>query len=49
MSFLKEFFTFLKENKKLWLIPLLVVLLGVGGLLIVAKSSALAPLIYTLF
>ncbi|MBK7892779.1 MAG: hypothetical protein IPJ84_18600 [Bdellovibrionales bacterium] len=49
MSFLKEFFAFLKENKKLWLIPLLVVLLGVGGLLIVAKSSALAPLIYTLF
>ncbi len=49
MSFLKEFFAFLKENKKLWLIPLLVVLLGVGGLLIVAKSSAIAPLIYTLF
>ncbi|MBL7689002.1 MAG: hypothetical protein JNJ49_13295 [Bdellovibrionaceae bacterium] len=49
MSFLKEFLEFLKENKKLWLIPLLVVLLGVGGLLIVAKSSALAPLIYTLF
>jgi uncharacterized membrane protein YjdF len=49
MSFLKEFFAFLKENKKLWLIPLLVVLLGVGGLLVVAKSSALAPLIYTLF
>ena len=49
MSFLKEFFAFLKENRKLWLIPLLVVLLGVGGLLIVAKSSALAPLIYTLF
>ncbi len=49
MDFLKEFFAFLKENKKLWLIPLLVVLLGVGGLLIVAKSSAIAPLLYTLF
>ncbi len=49
MDFLKEFFAFLKENKKLWLIPLLVVLLGVGGLLIVAKSSAIAPLLYTPF
>lgn len=49
MSFLQEFFAFLKENKKLWLIPLLVVLFGIGGLLVVAKSSALAPLIYTLF
>jgi hypothetical protein len=44
-----ELWTFLKERKKFWLLPIIVVL-GVFGLLIVfAQSSALAPFIYTLF
>ena len=44
-----ELWTFLKERKKFWLLPIIVIL-GVFGLLIVfAQSSALAPFIYTLF
>ncbi len=47
-SFLAEFAQFLGENKKWWMIPILVVLLLVGALLI-AGGSGVAPFIYTLF
>jgi hypothetical protein len=49
MSFLIEFWLFLKERKKLWMLPMLIVMLTLGGLLILAKGSAIAPFIYTLF
>ena len=49
MSFLKEFLKFLKQNKKLWLAPFLLVLIIIGGLLVLAQSSPLAPFIYVLF
>ena len=45
----REIWLFLSENKKLWLLPIVMVLLLLGGLLIFAQSSALAPFIYTLF
>jgi len=44
-----EFWEFMKENKKFWLAPIILVLVLVGFLLVVAKSSAIAPFIYTLF
>jgi len=44
-----EFWQFMKENKKFWLAPIILVLVLVGFLLVVAKSSAIAPFIYTLF
>ena len=47
-SFVTEFVQFLSENKKWWMIPILVVLLLVGALLI-AGGSGVAPFIYTLF
>jgi uncharacterized membrane protein YjdF len=47
--FLKEFLKFLKHNKKLWLAPVLFVLIIIGGLLVLAQSSPLAPFIYVLF
>lgn len=43
-----EFWEFLKENKKFWLIPIIIVLLLFGLLIILGGSSA-APFIYTLF
>jgi hypothetical protein len=46
---LGELWAFMKERKKLWLLPILVVLLLVGGLLVFAQGSALAPFIYTIF
>ena len=49
MSFLVEFWTFLRVRKKFWLLPMLVVVVVFGALLIMAESSALAPFIYTLF
>ena len=49
MSFLAELWIFLKARKKLWLLPIILLMLLVGGLLIFAQSSVLAPFIYTLF
>lgn len=44
----KEFIAFLGENKKFWMIPLLLALLAIGALLILGGTAA-APFIYTLF
>ena len=49
MEFLKEFWIFLRVRKKLWLTPIIVVMLIFGGLLILAQGSVVAPFIYTLF
>lgn len=49
MEFLREFFLFLKERKKWWLIPLILIFLILGVLIFLTSSSALAPFIYTLF
>jgi len=49
MDFLKEIFLFLKTRKKLWLAPIILALLVIGGLLILAQGSVVAPFIYTLF
>jgi hypothetical protein len=49
MSFLVEVFQFARQRKKLWLLPLLLVLVAFGGVLILVKGSAVAPFIYTLF
>jgi nitrate/TMAO reductase-like tetraheme cytochrome c subunit len=49
MSFLRELWAFMVERKKFWLIPILVVMLVVGGLIVAVKGSAVAPFIYTLF
>jgi hypothetical protein len=49
MEFSKELWAFLRVRKKLWLAPIIIVMLIFGGLLIVAQGSVLAPFIYTLF
>ena len=49
MAFLKEFWSFLQTRKKYWLLPILIVLLLVGGLVVLTQGSALAPFIYTIF
>jgi drug/metabolite transporter superfamily protein YnfA len=49
MSLLAELWAFLRERKKFWLMPIVVVMLLFGALLVFAESSALAPFIYTLF
>lgn len=49
MEFLRDLWGFLKERKKFWLLPLIVVLLVFGGLIVLTSGSAIAPFIYTLF
>ena len=49
MSFLAEFFTFLRVRKKYWLLPVILMLLVFGGLIVLTKGSVVAPFIYTLF
>jgi len=44
-----QFLSFLKQRKKYWLIPIVIILLLLGMLLIFAEGSVVAPLIYTLF
>ena len=48
-SLFREFWDFLKHNKKWWLLPIIVILLLLGLLIIFTESSAVAPFIYTLF
>ncbi len=49
MSMIRELWAFLRVRKKWWLAPVLIVLMMVGGLLVFAQGSALAPFIYTIF
>ena len=49
LSFLKEFWMFLRVRKKFWLLPILVMMVVFGGLVILTKGMAVAPFIYTLF
>jgi hypothetical protein len=48
-SFVKELWAFLRVRKKLWLAPIIIVMVLLGGLLILAQGSVIAPFIYTLF
>lgn len=49
MSFLKEFWAFLRVRKKFWLAPMLIIMALLGGLIVLSQGSAVAPFIYTLF
>jgi len=49
MSFLRELWAFMRARKKYWLIPILVMMAMLGGLIVMAQGSAVAPFIYTLF
>jgi hypothetical protein len=49
MSLVGELWAFMRERKKWWLLPVIIVMLVVGSLLIFAQGSALAPFIYTIF
>jgi len=49
MNFIKELWIFLRIRKKIWLAPIIIVMLILGGLLLAAQGSVFAPFIYTLF
>ena len=49
LSLLADLWDFMKERKKFWLLPIIVVLLLLGALIVLAQGSVVAPFIYTLF
>ena len=49
MDFIKEFWEFLNERKKYWLLPIIIVLALFGVLIVLSQGSAVAPFIYTIF
>ena len=49
LSFFKEFYSFLKERKKYWLLPIIIVLALFGVLIVLSQGSVYAPLMYTIF
>lgn len=49
LKLVKELWAFMRERKKLWLAPILILFVLLGGLLILAQGSALAPFIYSIF
>ena len=49
LSIIKEFWVFLRANKKWWLMPIVFFLLILGALLVATKGSILAPFIYSLY
>tara|TARA_A100000164_G_scaffold105056_1_gene92239 strand:+ start:1344 stop:1496 length:153 start_codon:yes stop_codon:yes gene_type:complete len=49
ISFFKEFWEFLRERKKYWLLPIIIVLAFFGVIIVLSQGSAVAPFIYTIF
>lgn len=48
-EFLRDIWGFLRERKKFWLLPIIIILLLVGLLIVFTQGTAIAPFIYTLF
>lgn len=49
MSFFGELLTFLRQRKKLWLLPIILIMLFLGLLIVLTSGSVVAPFIYTIF
>ena len=49
LELLQDLWAFMRENKKFWLAPIILVMVLLGGLIVLAQGSAVAPFIYTLF
>jgi hypothetical protein len=49
LRLIKELWAFMRARKKYWLLPVMFVMLIIGALIVLAKGSAIAPFIYTLF
>ena len=49
IDFLQDLWDFMRERKKFWLAPIIIVMLLLGALIVLSQGSAVAPFIYTLF
>jgi len=48
-SIIVELWAFMRERKKFWLLPILIMMVIFGGLIVLTKGSDIAPFVYTLF
>ena len=49
LEFLSDLWAFMRERKKFWLAPIIIIMILLGALIVFAQGSSLAPFIYTLF
>lgn len=49
LDLIKEFYQYIRERKKLWMLPIILILLLLSGIITLTAGSALAPFIYSLF
>ena len=49
MEILRDLWSFMKERKKFWLAPMIIILIILGVIIVLGGSSAIAPFVYTLF
>ncbi len=49
MKFIIELFRFISNRKKYWIVPILLILLIVGGLIVITQGTSIAPFVYTIF
>lgn len=49
MELIRELWRYMRARRKFWLLPIVIAMVILGGLLVLAKGSAVAPFIYTLF
>jgi len=49
IDLLQDLWAFMRERKKFWLAPIMLIMVLLGALLVLAQGSAIAPFIYTLF
>ncbi len=49
LELLRDLWGFMRERKKFWLAPIIIILLLLGTLIVLTEGSALAPFIYTIF
>lgn len=49
MTLITELWAFMKARKKFWMLPIMAMMVLLGGLIVLTKGSAVAPFIYTLF
>ncbi len=49
VELIQDLWAYMRERKKFWLAPIIIVMVLLGGLIVLAQGSAVAPFIYTLF
>ena len=49
LEFIKDMWGFMRERKKFWFAPIIIIMVVLGALIVLAQGSAVAPFIYTLF